>query len=168
MQVEAMEKISEFNIWTGGQQNKENALPFWGQVFAWPKVNGEFVKASSRDEQVARLGLVREFLVGLSYDSRGAAATRLYLDRRTYRKYRKEAERFFGLLQSEAQKKRLFWWVVVAPTGHKGFGWGPEVPEGDHIIYGNKKKTPQHQGQPTEREEENTPHYPPNSDEPPL
>lgn len=165
MQVEAMKKINEFNIWTGGKHNKEHALPFWGKVFEWLDENGEVVKASSRDEQVARLGLVMEFLGGLSYDSQGVAAKRLYLDRDTYGKYKKEAKRFFGLLQDEAQKKKLFWWWVVARTGHKGFGWGPEVPEGDHIIYG---QTPQAQAQPTEREEEDTPHCPPNSDEPPL
>jgi hypothetical protein len=168
MQTEAMERISNLGVWTGGKANKEQALSFWGQVFAWPKMDGKVIKASTPAEQLGRLGLVREFLAGLSYDQRGAAAKRLYLDRSTYRKYKKEAERFYGLLQGEAQKKRLFWWVVVAPTGHKGFGWGPEVPKGDHIIYGDQKKTPQPQVQPTEREEENTPHYPPNSDEPPL
>lgn len=168
MQVEAMEKINDLGVWTPGSAHKEHALPFWGRVFKWPMVDGEVVEASSRGEKLRRLGLVRDFLAGLSYDSRGAAAKRLYLERRTYRKYKEEAERFFGLLQNEAQRNKLFWWVVVAPTGHKGFGWGPEVPEGDHIIYGSQKKTPQPQAQPTEREEEDTPHYPPNSDEPPL
>ena len=168
MQKEARNAVHQFNIWTGGELYRDQALEFWGQVFAWPQVNGKVVEASSRDEKLRRMGLMREFLAGLRYDHKGAAATRLYFDLKTYREYSEETWRFFGLLQSKAQKKKLFWWVVKAPTGHKGFNWGSEVPEGDHIIYGDQKKTPQHQGQPTEREEEDTPHYPPNSDEPPL
>ena len=138
------EMLATINIWTPGahfrgERHERLAHVFWDAVMGWDKPPVNQQEARTRQARIVN------FLTQCEHDDR---LDRLVFKKQYYYRNKERIFRFFTQIQKRLSTYRKngierYYWVVVDENGIKGFFWGDEVPQGNHIIFGKKRETPQ-------------------------